>query len=249
MTLRETRSHARKKLVLGLVLSVLAIGLQYLLQVRSFSDTEKICFSLIASAVIVLMGSFLKNLILTPPSMHREQQNEIARLEKQLADTAAALKVTIDRGTLERSSKSETGMSDSGELVERFQVCITLIVRFLNVRASATSAGECSLRIRTPVRTLSATPLSQASEMELLGLQLAKPEGIPEMELNVPLQKGIGATRYVQFVAGASSEDHLDTEGQLTLTVSDSFGGQSAATVQASGLTLAGFTRPPRLPI
>ena len=94
---RRTLTHAHQKLLLGLILSVLATALQFVLQVRSLSDTAKITISILGSAVVVIVGSFLKHLIFAPPSIHEEQQQRLQQQEGAIQDL---------KGQLERPSLS-----------------------------------------------------------------------------------------------------------------------------------------------
>ena len=81
---RRTLTHALQKILTGVVLSMLATGAQFALSLRGLSDSAKIVISLLGSAVLVMVGSFLKNLILVPPSIHEEQEAKLYELKTQL---------------------------------------------------------------------------------------------------------------------------------------------------------------------
>jgi hypothetical protein len=76
-----TISHARNKILLGLVLAVLALIIQYWLNVRAWSDTEKIALSLVVAAVVVLFVSFVSGLVTVPAAMYAEPGNRTAAEE------------------------------------------------------------------------------------------------------------------------------------------------------------------------
>jgi hypothetical protein len=82
---RNTLSHARQKIVLGLSLSLIAFAFQYFLNLRTWSDTQKVIVSLLGAAFLVMLGSFLKHVLLEPAAIHREQRQRVADLEGQLA--------------------------------------------------------------------------------------------------------------------------------------------------------------------
>jgi hypothetical protein len=69
---RRISSHLRQKLVFWILTSMMLAAIQYLLQVRSLSDTMKIAISIGASAGIVLLFSFVKALVQVPPSLCSE---------------------------------------------------------------------------------------------------------------------------------------------------------------------------------
>jgi hypothetical protein len=82
---RHTLTHARRKILTGLILSILAAILQFALDVRGLSDSAKIAISLLGSAVLVMVFSFLKNLISVPPSIDERQEAKLHALRAQLA--------------------------------------------------------------------------------------------------------------------------------------------------------------------
>ena len=82
---QRTLAHARQKILTGLVLSILATVAQFVLNVRGLSDSAKIGISLLGSAILVTVGSFLKNLILGPPLLHNRQEAELHELKAELA--------------------------------------------------------------------------------------------------------------------------------------------------------------------
>jgi hypothetical protein len=89
---RETFSHARRKLLLGLMLSIIAFLLQWkVLHLRNWTDTEKIITSLLGAALIVMAVSFLKNLLMGPVLLHGKHQSEINALNKQLCGASTDL--------------------------------------------------------------------------------------------------------------------------------------------------------------
>src|ERR1039458_3251476 len=69
-----TFSHWRRKVLLGLVITMIALIVQYGLHLRSLTDTEKFGLSFIVASVVVIIGSFFKHLFLVPPALYREQQ-------------------------------------------------------------------------------------------------------------------------------------------------------------------------------
>jgi hypothetical protein len=79
--LAATVSHARNKILAGLVFAILALVIQYRLNVRGWSDTEKIALSLVAAAVVVLCVSFLSGLVTVPAAMYAEPAKRTAAEE------------------------------------------------------------------------------------------------------------------------------------------------------------------------
>ena len=107
--LAGTFSHVRNKLLLGLVLSMIALGLQYLLRVRSWSDSEKIAISLVGSAVIVMIGSFIKHLVTVPASIHQKQEQEIEKRDVLIHDLTSQLATpAVPQQDLERRQRVRT---------------------------------------------------------------------------------------------------------------------------------------------
>jgi cell division protein FtsL len=83
---RGASSHFIKKTALGLLLSVIAMVIQFWLGLRTLSDTEKVCLSLIYSTVIVFGGSFVYHFVLVPFSRHKEQDEHIKSLNNTISD-------------------------------------------------------------------------------------------------------------------------------------------------------------------
>jgi hypothetical protein len=79
MAAKGMLSHARQKIILGVVMATLATILQYALHVRSLGDTEKIALSLLGSATVVMLGSFFYNLIQIPATLYIDPKKKIAR--------------------------------------------------------------------------------------------------------------------------------------------------------------------------
>jgi hypothetical protein len=73
-----TISHWRNKMLLGLVLGMLALAIQYGLHIRTISDTQKLAISLVGSAVIVLLASFIWNLLTIPAAIYPEPKTRTA---------------------------------------------------------------------------------------------------------------------------------------------------------------------------
>jgi len=86
-----TASHWRNKIVWGMVLGMLALIIQYKFQLRSLGDTGKIAVSLAGSAVIVLAGSFIRNLIVIPAAIYPEPKDRTAAEAEAYATAEAAL--------------------------------------------------------------------------------------------------------------------------------------------------------------
>jgi len=82
---RAVFSHARQKVLLGLVLAVVATIIQYVLAIRDWNGTQKMLFSLAASAVIVMVFSFLWNILSTPVAMDNDQREALRDRERQIA--------------------------------------------------------------------------------------------------------------------------------------------------------------------
>jgi len=104
---RETFSHARQKIALGVILSVIAFVFQHLLQLRNWTDTAKIIITVLGASVVVIFGSFIKHLFLGPVLLHRRQQAEIDLLTispsvPKPGLTGAVLSVGIDAVTESR---------------------------------------------------------------------------------------------------------------------------------------------------
>jgi hypothetical protein len=87
----KTFSHARNRLLLGLVLSVIATALQYLFQIRGLSDTAKIAISFAGSAVIAMVSAFVWHLIVTPAVLYVEPKKRSAVEEYYFQVAKAAL--------------------------------------------------------------------------------------------------------------------------------------------------------------
>src|SRR5438105_2820167 len=71
---RKTLSHARQKLVLGFILTILTYLCQHVLNLRNWNDTQTVITSVIIAVVVVMLGSFIKHLLLEPVLLHQEQQ-------------------------------------------------------------------------------------------------------------------------------------------------------------------------------
>ena len=84
ITRKETLSHFRRKVLLGFCMSVGATILQFWMHVRVLTDTEKILVSLAASATAVMLGSFLKHLLLTPPALAHNSALDVSTLRQQV---------------------------------------------------------------------------------------------------------------------------------------------------------------------
>lgn len=80
----EMFTRYREKIKLGLALGIMALIIQYALDVRGFSDSSKIAISLVASAALVMAWSFIKGLITTPASMHAQQLGAIDALQAEV---------------------------------------------------------------------------------------------------------------------------------------------------------------------
>lgn len=147
--------------------------------------------------------------------------------------------VTIEGGSLEPSTKSQTGYrGPENRAVNEFWVCITLFTFFANARPCQTTVDRCSLRIRTPLRTLQAIHLPEGTLPGHVLLELTKPRHLSEMEPNVLLSQGIGVTRFVQFAAEIWEEELAGAD--LLFTVVDSFHGQWEATARLADLERIG---------
>ena len=107
----EATSHYKQKIKQGLALSVLALILQYVLEVRSISDTWKIAISLIASAIIVMGWAFLKSLIFTPVLMHQLERQRADGLSAEL-NTKAAEMATIHESASRKHPHEEKKEAD-----------------------------------------------------------------------------------------------------------------------------------------
>jgi hypothetical protein len=81
----ETISHSKRKLLLGLVISMLALATQYIIRLRSMSDTKKIVLSFVVAIVIVMIGSFVWNLIKIPALLYPEPRKRSAADEANYA--------------------------------------------------------------------------------------------------------------------------------------------------------------------
>jgi hypothetical protein len=96
--LRQTFSHARQKILLGLMLSIIAFLFQWrVLRLHNWTDTEKIITSLLAASDVVMAGSLMKNLLMGPVLLHRKQQSgaddlteRFIRATSELAQAKAA---------------------------------------------------------------------------------------------------------------------------------------------------------------
>jgi hypothetical protein len=151
------------------------------------------------------------------------------------------IRVKIVEGTAERLQATFTGYrGDPPRLVEEFSVLITLVITLLNVRPHPCSADRCSLKVNTPKRNPEIKAFSKATPIELMGLKIAAPHGIPEMEINLPLRQGVGATRYVRFLAEVWKDDHFANDALLILAIEDSFEGHWTTSIPASALRFAG---------
>jgi len=115
---KGTLSHFRQKLAAGLVMATLATIVQYALNVRSLSDTEKIVVSVLSSTTAVAIGSFIWNLIRIPAGLYIEPQRRTplqqayfdlvrANLENQDPQTAVVLR------HLRMATSIVTGMHDA----------------------------------------------------------------------------------------------------------------------------------------
>jgi hypothetical protein len=71
---RKTLSHARLKILLGVILSILTFLFQHVLNLRNWSDTQKVIASVISAAVVVMLVSLITHLLLEPVLLHQEQQ-------------------------------------------------------------------------------------------------------------------------------------------------------------------------------
>jgi hypothetical protein len=89
--IKEAFSHARNKLLLGFVVAILATALQYALKLRGLTDSEKIAISLMGSAVVVMVGSFVWNLVRIPAMLYVEPPKRTPSNEHHYQEAKAAL--------------------------------------------------------------------------------------------------------------------------------------------------------------
>lgn len=91
--LAATISHARNKILLGSALAMLALIIQYWLNIRAWGDTEKIALSLVAAAVVVLFVSFVSGLVTVPAAMYTEPGKRTAAEEYHYQKAQAFLAI------------------------------------------------------------------------------------------------------------------------------------------------------------
>lgn len=143
--------------------------------------------------------------------------------------------VTIISGTLERSSIT-SACKVGGVFVEEFAVCITLIANFVNRRPCFASIDMVTLVVQTASgRRIEPRVRSQVLEDSFMRSAL-KPNDLSELEANLVLTQGIGATRFIQFFALFQKSDRLDVQSGFYLMAKDSFGGCCNAFFQAANL-------------
>jgi len=90
---KETISNIHKKVLRGLAISVIAFSLQWwLFSLRNLTDTQKVCASLIGAAAIVAVTEFLWQLIRVPAKLSKEQHQEIAAKNLEIARAGETVK-------------------------------------------------------------------------------------------------------------------------------------------------------------
>jgi low affinity Fe/Cu permease len=91
MVLRNARAktftHVVQRLLIGLVISVIAAFVQYLLKLRNLSDTWKIVISVLTGPIFVGAYFFVKNLIREPALLHTEIVEASEQKSQQLRET------------------------------------------------------------------------------------------------------------------------------------------------------------------
>jgi hypothetical protein len=89
----KTLVHIVQKLLIGLVISMTAALAQYLLKLRSLSDTWKIVISVVTGPVVVGAFFFVKNLIAEPALIYAEKPKRTPAQQHYYDEARAALEM------------------------------------------------------------------------------------------------------------------------------------------------------------
>jgi hypothetical protein len=100
---------------------------------------------------------------------------------------------------------------------------ITLVVSFVNRSARKATIENCHLDIHMPDRIVRAK--NSCSEAEMGEKRPIEIPGVKELEQNLLLTDGIGATRAIRFYMAAQEpkEDNFEDVSKFVLTAVDSF--------------------------
>jgi hypothetical protein len=138
--IRRTFSHFRTKVISGIGTSMLLATIQYVLQLRNLSDTEKIAISIGASAVIVIGWSFIKALIHVPASLYVEPGLRTAKEAYHYGKAKEALKdLGMDAVTVLRHLQNH----DSLTFVDSTTADIPPLPQGMNLRDTRALLNAC----------------------------------------------------------------------------------------------------------
>ena len=155
---------------------------------------------------------------------------------EQAKNAAPDILVTISGGTIERDTATLTRRDTNGTQIEEFLVCITVIATFMNRSSCTASIDSTGLTANTATgRSVDMRLRSNAPDWPFLE-KISMPPGL-ELESNLVLHKGIGATRFIQFVEMFQKSERLDTNGSLDLRAIDSYGNTWRDNIHAAKLT------------
>jgi hypothetical protein len=194
--------------------------------------------------------TFLLEFIRAPALIHKDQQASVAALQHQInaKPIQSRISLTINGGTFERSPVTIRGMR-KGTPVEEYVGVVTPVFTLVNHGDKPVTINAAQLFITTetwgelfgvPTRESErlSTPMYHHINVERVKLEQPRPpENVMEMEPNVYLHPGMGATRYRQFFAEAWDDTAYKT-ARLKLTIFDGLGDQWQAELPASALKL-----------
>jgi hypothetical protein len=163
---RETFSHALRKILLGVFISTIAFILQWsVFKLRNWTDTEKVISTILGAAAIVIVGSFLVNAFRVPAELQKEMskrfrseevtlREETDRLRRECSDLKAEVKGHLDKKIVPKVILVYNSVAQSGEfrLLERAGVDAT------NITVSPIVNGTKSIRFRPVDRIFANTP-------------------------------------------------------------------------------------------
>ena len=227
--------------LIGLIIAVAILGLQIGYGVIPKQGSDIRWFILLLPYALCLVAFMAWHLWFAAWQLHTEEVALANSKENQIRiELRSAQKALEDER--ERNSKPEVSIkligrtfhwadvkvtgfhgSDPTQQVTTAKVCITVLLKFVNLTPRPTTIDKCFLQIKMHGTVVETDLLSDRRPSGFIQA-IPTPQDIAKLEANVFLAHGIGVTRYAQFLTELAVDEDVESNGVLKVSAVDSFG-------------------------